>query len=110
MRSVRPVYLDNAATTAVDPVVVEKMVPWLAQNYGNAASTSHEYGWDAEEAVEHARRQVAQLINADAREIVWTSGATESNNLALKGAATSYSARGKHIVTVVTEHKAVLDT
>ena len=110
MRSVRPVYLDNAATTAVDPVVVEQMVPWLAQNYGNAASTSHEYGWDAEEAVEHARTQVAQLVNADAREIVWTSGATESNNLALKGAAQAYSGRGKHIVTVVTEHKAVLDT
>lgn len=110
MRSVRPVYLDNAATTAVDPVVVEQMVPWLAQNYGNAASTSHEYGWDAEEAVEHARTQVAQLVKADAREIVWTSGATESNNLALKGAAQAYSGRGKHIVTVVTEHKAVLDT
>lgn len=110
MRSVRPVYLDNAATTAVDPVVTEQMVSWLSQNYGNPASTSHAYGWDAEEAVEHARAQVAQLVNADPREIVWTSGATESNNLALKGAAHAYSARGKHIVTVVTEHKAVLDT
>lgn len=110
MGSVRPVYLDNAATTAVDPAVVEQMVPWLAHNYGNAASTSHMYGWDAEEAVEHARNQVARLINADAREIVWTSGATESNNLAIKGAAQAYSGRGKHIVTVITEHKAVLDT
>lgn len=103
------VYLDNAATTAVDPVVLDQMVPWLSQNYGNAASTSHAYGWDAEEAVERARHQVAQLVNADAREIVWTSGATESNNLALKGAAQAYSDRGKHIITVVTEHKAVLD-
>lgn len=110
MSVARPVYLDNAATTAVDPVVVQKMVPWLAQNYGNAASTSHSYGWDAEEAVEHARSQVAQLVNAQAREIVWTSGATESDNLALKGAAQAYSAKGRHIVTVVTEHKAVLDT
>src|SRR5690554_3842102 len=93
MGSVRPVYLDNAATTAVDPAVVEQMVPWLAHNYGNAASTSHMYGWDAEEAVEHARTQVAQLINADGREIVWTSGATESNNLAIKGAAQAYSGR-----------------
>lgn len=109
MPSGRLVYLDNAATTAVDPVVLDQMVPWLSQNYGNAASTSHAYGWDAEEAVERARTQVAQLINADAREIVWTSGATESNNLAIKGAAQAYSARGKHIVTVVTEHKAVLD-
>lgn len=107
---VRPVYLDNAATTAVDPVVLECMVPWLSHNYGNPASSSHSYGWDAEEAVEDARRQVAGLINADPREIVWTSGATESNNLALKGAAQFYSGRGKHIVTVKTEHKAVLDT
>lgn len=110
MSSDRPVYLDNAATTAVDPVVLEQMVPWLAQSFGNPASTSHVYGWEAEEAVERARSQVAQLINADAREIIWTSGATESNNLALKGAAQAYSSRGKHIVTVVTEHKAVLDT
>lgn len=110
MPSERLVYLDNAATTAVDPVVLEQMVPWLSQNYGNPASTSHALGWDAEEAVERARNQVAQLINADAREIVWTSGATESNNLALKGAAQAYSDRGRHIVTVATEHKAVLDT
>lgn len=110
MSSSRPVYLDNAATTPVDPVVVEQMVPWLAQNFGNPASTSHAYGWDAEEAVEHARTQVAQLINAEPREIVWTSGATEANNLALKGAAHAYSAGGRHIITVQTEHKAVLDT
>lgn len=110
MRSDRLIYLDNAATTAVDPAVVERMVPWLSDNYGNAASTSHRYGWAAEEAVEHARSQVAALINADPREIVWTSGATESDNLALKGAAQFYSSRGKHIVTVATEHKAILDT
>lgn len=110
MPSGRPVYLDNAATTAVDPLVLEQMMPWLSDNYGNPASTSHAYGWDAEEAVEQARIRVARLINADAREIVWTSGATESNNLALKGAAQAYAGRGKHIVTVVTEHKAVLDT
>src|SRR5690625_1090826 len=109
MPSGRLVYLDNAATTPVDPLVLEQMLPWLSQNYGNPASTSHAYGWRAEEAVEHARTQVAQLINADAREIVWTSGATESNNLALKGAAQAYSDRGRHIITVVTEHKAVLD-
>jgi len=107
---VRPVYLDNAATTMVDPVVLECMVPWLSHNYGNPASTSHSYGWDAEEAVEQARRQVAELVNADPREIVWTSGATEANNLALKGAAQFYTERGRHIVTVKTEHKAVLDT
>lgn len=110
MSSGRLVYLDNAATTAVDPVVLDQMVPWLSQNFGNPASTSHAYGWQAEEAVERARSQVAGLINADAREIVWTSGATESNNLALKGAAQAYADRGRHIVTVVTEHKAVLDT
>lgn len=107
---VRPVYLDNAATTMVDPAVLEAMLPWLSDNYGNPASTSHCYGWDAEEAVEHARRQVAALVHADPREIVWTSGATESNNLALKGAAQFYCGRGKHIVTVKTEHKAVIDT
>jgi cysteine desulfurase len=108
--SPRPVYLDYSATTPTDPRVVEKMVPWLYQNFGNPASTSHPYGWEAEEAVEQARAEVAQLVNADAREIVWTSGATESNNLALKGAAEFYSTRGKHIVTACTEHKAVLDT
>ncbi|MGB3287924.1 MAG: IscS subfamily cysteine desulfurase [Burkholderiaceae bacterium] len=105
-----PVYLDYSATTPVDPRVVEKMLPWLYERFGNPASNSHAYGWDAEEAVELARSQVAQLVNADPREIIWTSGATESNNLALKGAAQAYAGRGKHIVTVKTEHKAVLDT
>jgi cysteine desulfurase len=108
--SQRPVYLDYSATTPVDPRVVEKMVPWLYEHFGNPASRSHAYGWDAEEAVELARSQVAQLVNADPREIIWTSGATESNNLALKGAAQAYAGRGKHIVTIRTEHKAVLDT
>ncbi|WP_353146192.1 IscS subfamily cysteine desulfurase [Pollutimonas bauzanensis] len=108
--SLRPVYFDYSATTPVDPRVVEKMVPWLYEQFGNPASRSHAYGWDAEEAVELARAEVAKLVNADPREIVWTSGATESNNLALKGAASFYSGRGKHIVTVKTEHKAVLDT
>lgn len=108
--SLRPVYFDYSATTPVDPRVVEKMVPWLYEQFGNPASRSHAYGWDAEEAVELARAEVAKLVNADPREIVWTSGATESNNLALKGAAGFYSGRGKHIVTVKTEHKAVLDT
>jgi cysteine desulfurase len=106
----RLVYLDNSATTPVDPRVVDKMVPWLYERFGNPASRSHALGWDAEEAVEHARTQVAQLVNADAREIIWTSGATESDNLALKGAAAQYASRGRHIVTVKTEHKAVLDT
>ncbi len=108
--SLRPVYFDYSATTPVDPRVVEKMVPWLYEDFGNPASRSHAYGWDAEEAVELARAEVARLVNADPREIVWTSGATESNNLALKGAAGFYSGRGKHIITVKTEHKAVLDT
>jgi cysteine desulfurase len=106
-----PIYLDYAATTPCDPRVVRAMVPWLGQNFGNPASRSHAYGWAAEEAVELAREQVAALLNADPREIVWTSGATESNNLAIKGAAQFHGAtRGKHIVTVRTEHKAVLDT
>ncbi|TFL11387.1 IscS subfamily cysteine desulfurase [Pusillimonas caeni] len=105
----RPVYLDYSATTPVDPRVVDKMVPWLYQNFGNPASRSHAYGWEAEEAVEQARSEVAQLVNADPREIIWTSGATESDNLAIKGAANFYSGRGKHIITVKTEHKAVLD-
>lgn len=106
----RPVYLDYAATTPVDSRVVEKMLPWLSDHFGNPASTTHIYGWEAEEAVENAREQVAHLIHADPREIVWTSGATESNNLALKGAAQVLAERGRHIVTVCTEHKAVLDT
>jgi len=105
-----PVYLDYSATTPVDPEVVEKMVPWLYEQFGNPASRSHSFGWTAEEAVEHARKQVADLVNADPREIVWTSGATESNNLAIKGAANFYKERGKHLITVKTEHKAVLDT
>ena len=105
-----PIYMDYGATTPVDPRVVDAMVPWLREHFGNPASRSHAWGWEAEEAVERAREQVAALIGADPREIVWTSGATESNNLALKGAAHFYSAKGKHLVTVKTEHKAVLDT
>ena len=105
-----PIYLDYSATTPCDPRVVEAMIPWLREHFGNPASRSHAWGWEAEEAVEKARGQVAALIGADPREIVWTSGATESNNLALKGAAHFYKTRGKHIVTVKTEHKAVLDT
>jgi len=109
-RRVQPVYLDNAATTPVDPRVVRRMLPYMTQIFGNAASRSHAYGWAAEEAIELAREQVASLLNADPREIVWTSGATESNNLALKGAAHFHRSRGNHLVTVATEHKAVLDT
>ncbi|RBL80303.1 IscS subfamily cysteine desulfurase, partial [Streptomyces cavourensis] len=106
----RPIYLDYSATTPVDPRVVDKMVPWLYENFGNPASRSHAFGWESEDAVERAREEVAKLVNADPREIVWTSGATESDNLAIKGAANFYSERGKHIITVKTEHKAVLDT
>ena len=105
-----PIYLDYSATTPVDPRVAEQMIPWLVEKFGNPASRSHAYGWDAEKAVEEAREQVARLVNADAKEIIWTSGATESNNLAIKGAAQFYQGKGKHIVTVKTEHKAVLDT
>ncbi len=105
-----PVYLDYAATTPVDPRVVDKMVPYLREHFGNPASRSHSYGWEAERAVEGAREQVARLVNADAREIIWTSGATESSNLALKGAAHFYKDKGRHLVTVRTEHKATLDT
>ena len=105
-----PIYLDYAATTPVDPRVAEAMIPWLAEHYGNPASRSHAWGWEAEDAVDNAREQVAALINADAREIIWTSGATESDNLAIKGAAQFYKSRGKHLITVKTEHKAVLDT
>ena len=107
--SSRPIYLDYSATTPVDPRVVDKMVPWLFEQFGNPATRSHAYGWEAEEAVERARDQVAALVNADPREIIWTSGATESDNLAIKGAAGFYAERGKHIITVKTEHKAVLD-
>lgn len=105
-----PIYMDYGATTPCDPRVVDAMIPWLREHFGNPASRSHAWGWEAEEAVEKARGQVAALIGADPREIVWTSGATESNNLAIKGAAQFYKSRGKHIVTVKTEHKAVLDT
>lgn len=105
-----PIYLDYSATTPVDPRVAEKMIPWLTQNFGNPASRSHAFGWEAEEAVENARAEVAKLVNCDPKEIIWTSGATESDNLALKGAAHFYKTKGKHLVTVKTEHKAVLDT
>ncbi len=105
-----PIYLDYSATTPVDPRVAEKMIPYLVEKFGNAASRSHAFGWESEAAVEEAREEVAKLVNADSKEIVWTSGATESNNLALKGAANFYSGKGKHLITVKTEHKAVLDT
>ena len=104
-----PIYLDYGATTPVDPRVVDAMIPWLREHFGNPASRSHAWGWEAEAAVEKAREQVADLIGADPREIVWTSGATESNNLAIKGAAQFYKGKGKHLITVKTEHKAVLD-
>ncbi|MHB1121229.1 MAG: IscS subfamily cysteine desulfurase [Ramlibacter sp.] len=104
-----PIYMDYGATTPVDQRVVDAMIPWLREHFGNPASRSHAWGWEAEEAVEKARAQVADLIVADPREIVWTSGATESNNLAIKGAAHFYKGRGKHLITVKTEHKAVLD-
>jgi cysteine desulfurase len=105
-----PIYMDYSATTPVDPRVVDKMIPYLREQFGNPASRSHQYGWDAERAVEEARENVAALVNCDPREIIWTSGATESDNLAIKGAAHFYKSKGKHIITVKTEHKAVLDT
>ncbi|HEX6705865.1 MAG TPA: IscS subfamily cysteine desulfurase [Albitalea sp.] len=105
-----PIYMDYGATTPVDQRVVDKMIPWLREHFGNPASRSHAWGWEAEAAVEGAREEVARLVGADPREIIWTSGATESNNLALKGAAQFYKTRGKHLITVKTEHKAVLDT
>jgi cysteine desulfurase len=104
-----PIYLDYSATTPIDKRVAEKMIPYLTEHFGNPASRSHSFGWTAEKAVENAREEVAKLVNADPREIVWTSGATESNNLAIKGAANFYSGKGKHIITVQTEHKAVID-
>jgi len=106
----QPIYLDYSATTPVDPRVLDKMLPFLRGNFGNPASRSHSFGWDAERAVEAARQQVADLVNADPREIIWTSGATESINLAIKGAAHFYRDKGRHLVTVKTEHKATLDT
>ncbi len=105
-----PIYLDYSATTPVDPRVAQKMIPFLTEQFGNAASRSHAFGWEAEKAVEEAREHVAALLNADPKEIIWTSGATEGNNLAIKGAANFYKGKGKHIVTMKTEHKAVLDT
>jgi len=105
-----PIYLDYSATTPVDPRVVDAMMPWLTTHFGNPASRSHSFGWKAEDAVEAAREQVAALVGADGREIIWTSGATESNNLAIKGVAHFYKDKGKHLITCKTEHKAVLDT
>ena len=105
-----PIYLDNSATTPVDPRVAKAMMQYIVEDFGNPASRSHLYGWKAEEAVETARENVAKLIGADAKEIVWTSGATESNNLAIKGAANFYKSKGKHLITMTIEHKAVLDT
>ena len=105
-----PIYLDYSATTPVDPRVAQKMIPYLTEQFGNPASRSHAFGWEAEKAVEEAREHVAALLNADPKEIIWTSGATEGDNLAIKGAANFYKGKGKHIITVKTEHKAVLDT
>jgi len=105
-----PIYLDYSATTPVDPRVAQKMIPYLTEQFGNPASRSHAFGWDAEKAVEEARGHVAALLNCDPKEIIWTSGATEGDNLAIKGAANFYKSKGKHIITVKTEHKAVLDT
>jgi len=105
-----PIYLDYSATTPVDPRVAQKMIPFLTEQFGNPASRSHAFGWEAEKAVEEARGHVAALLNADPKEIIWTSGATEGNNLAIKGAANFYKGKGKHIITMKTEHKAVLDT
>ncbi|MDD5612844.1 MAG: IscS subfamily cysteine desulfurase [Gallionella sp.] len=105
-----PIYMDYSATTPVDPRVAEKMIPYLCEKFGNPASRSHAFGWEADEAVENARAEVAALVNADPKEIVWTSGATESNNLAIKGAAHFYKGKGRHIITMRIEHKAVLDT
>src|SRR3984893_16177757 len=105
-----PIYMDNHATTPMDPRVFEAMRPYFTEVFGNAASRNHSFGWQAADAVEKARKQVADLIGATAKEVVFTSGATESNNLALKGAAQAYADNGNHIITAATEHKAILDT
>ena len=105
-----PIYMDYSATTPVDPRVAAKMIPYLTEHFGNPASRSHVFGWTAEKAVEDAREEVARLVNCDPKEIIWTSGATESNNLAIKGAAHFYKGKGKHLITMKTEHKAVIDT